>query len=430
MSLRSCWGKGISQGMLLVALVALLSACGVSPYDGTRVAGAGFLERAQTQQVGNITISTAVPDAEETLALTGLDLYDQGIQPVWLKVENNSPTRARVATWSIDRNYFSPIEVAYMNRSKFSSKGYDDMQRWFHDNSLPRFTEPGDTTSGLVFTNLRPGTKGFNLTVFANQTAHDFTFFVPLPGFVADFMEVDFANLYAEDEIRDLDRSNLREVLENELPCCTTDVTGELEGVPLNAVLIGSGLAVRRAMLRGDWVETSVEQARKGRAQEHRFQGRPPDAIFRKAREDGNERIQLHLWLAPLRTQGGPVWMGTVVYFTEQNSLAAFSELQKQLQDSQFLKFIAQEAVSADLDSAQRFLLQNLWYNGSLLKTGHVKGMPPVSLEEPRVAFGGAAYFTDGYRMVALLSEEPVALDETEFIYDIEPRDDETEAQQ
>ena len=241
---------------LLLCLSLLLAGCGSQPYQGVEVAGATFLERALVQEQDGIFISASVPTAEEALSLTGLDLYDQGIQPVWIKVENRSEDRARVVTWSIDRDYYSPIEVAYMNRKPYSREGYADMQRWFYDNGLPRVVPAGESRSGLVYTNLRQGTKGFNLTMVHGGDQLEFTFFLPLPGFVPDFMEVDFANLYPPGEIRDFDQSGLRQVLETELPCCATDPTGELQGGPINTVLIGRGSTVRRAMLRGGWEET------------------------------------------------------------------------------------------------------------------------------------------------------------------------------
>ncbi len=312
--------KPSAPGLVIVALTLLLSACATRPYHGTQLAQADFLQRAITQQIGDITVTAAVPDAAESKALTGLELYRQGIQPVWLKIENNSPTRARLAHWSIDRDYFSPIEVAYMNRKQFSSQGYRDMERWFNDNGLQRFIEPGETTSGLVFTNLRPGTKGFNLSIFANKTAHDFTFFVPLPGFVADFMEVDFANLYDEDEIVELDKEQLRAKLETGMGCCVGNSVTEGEGAPLNAILIGTGQAVRRAMLRGGWLETSRDDEGHDRARLQQAWGRTPDAIFTQWREDGNERIQVHYWMTPWRFRGEPLWAATVFYFTVEKS--------------------------------------------------------------------------------------------------------------
>jgi hypothetical protein len=400
----------------LFLLAILLPACATRPYEGSDVNAASFISRAVIKENGELTVTAAVPDATETEALTGLDLYDQGIQPVWLKVENNGDTVARVATWSIDRDYFSPIEVAYMNRKQFSSQGYRDMERWFHENGLPREIPPGETRSGLVFTHLRPGTKGFNLNIFSNRTAYDFTFFVPLPGFVPDFMKVDFANLYSEQEIRDLDKNRLRTVLEQELGCCVTDDTGKLQGGPINVVMVGSGVSVRRSMLRGGWLETSADEGVAVKERTQHFLGRHPDAIFSQLREDGNERINLHLWMAPWRVDAEPVWVGQVYYFTEEKSLLGALGYDQE-KSSDLRSFFVRESVTADIDSAQRFLFQNLWYNGSLKEAGFVGGVGEVSVDNPREGFGGVAYFTDGFRMVVFLSETPVAMDEGRFIY-------------
>ena len=414
-------GRWICHLPWLCLSLFLLSACATRPYHGTQVDSSSFLDRAITQQDRDLIVTVAVPDAEETIELTGLDLYEQGIQPVWLKVENRGDSKARVAMWSIDREYFSPIEVAYMNRKKFSKQGYVDMEKWFYQNGLPRNIPAGETRTGLVFTHLRAGTKGFNLVAFSNGTASDFTFFVPLKGFVADFMEVDFANLYAESEFRDVDQPTLKEILENELPCCTDDPAGELKGGPINVVLVGTGMAVRRAMVRGSWLETSVDEKVAIRARKQQFNGRRPDAIFSQLREDGNERIQIHLWMTPWRVNQEPVWVGEVFYYTEDKSfLSLFSE--EAIEDSKLLSSFARESVTADVDSAQQLLLQNLWYNGSLRLVGFTTGVGVVSMDEPRTGFGGVAYFTDGYRLVVFLSEDILALDEGRYIYDFMQR--------
>ncbi len=407
---------------LLGLLAFLLTACASRPYQGVAVESAGFLDRSVSQQEGHLMVTTAVPDADETKALTGLDLYAQGIQPVWLKIENRGTSPARMTTWSVDRNYFSPIEVAYMNRKQFSGEGYRDMERWFYQNSMPRRIPAGETRSGLVFTNLRPGTKGFNLNVFSDGTAYDFTFFVPLPGFVADFMNVDFDTLYSESEIRQLNPQQLKVVLEGELGCCATDPSGELEGGAFNIVLVGTGRAVRRSMLRGDWLETSGAKGVADRARKQHFRGRPPDAIFRKYRQDGNETIQLQLWMAPWRVESEPVWVAQVYYWTKADSALGDLIAQRSENESALRSFFVRESVTADIDSAQRFLFQNLWYNGSLRKAGYVSGAGRSTLESPRTSFGGAVYFTDGFRAVVFLSEEPRALDEGEVIYGVQRR--------
>lgn len=400
----------------LIATLLLIAACGTAPYKGKDVGAESFLQRALVQEHDGVRISTSVPTAEETLALTGLDLYAQGIQPVWLKLENTTDAQARVVIWTIDRDYFSPIEVAYMNRGPLSSQGYEDMQRWFHDNALPRVIPPGETRSGLVFTHVMGGTKGFNLSVIHRKQLKEYTFFVPMPGFVADFMDVDFASLYDEDETGDYGRQALREIIDG-LGCCATNPEGDADGGPLNTVLVGSGPAVRRAMLRGGWIETAADAAIAERARKQTWRGRQPDAIFSQQREDGQERIVIQLWLSPWRLDGELVWLGQTYYHVEDNLSKTWGGSDP-LQKTPFEQFFAMESPAADLDAAQRFLFQNLWYNGSLAMIGYLQGMDPVSMEEPRTTFGGAAYFTAGLRLIAFLSEEARAMDEVVFLTD------------
>ena len=413
---RSAGRNSLSLGSVFW-LVFFIAGCATRPYHGADVDTASFLERAQTQQQGSLRVTAAVPDAAETKALAGLDLYEQGIQPIWLKVENASPTPARVATHSIDKDYFSPIEVAYKNRKKFSRQGYEDMQRWFHNNGLERRIPPGESRSGLVFTNLKPGTKGFNLDIFSNRRATSFTFFLPLPGFTADYTRVDFDNLYPQNQIRQLDETSLKTVLEQEFPCCTTDDSGELNGGPINLVLVGTPLAVRRSLLRGEWQETSADQKLAAQSREHLYRGRQPDTVFYLKRADGNERLQVNLWLAPLRVGSDSVWVGQVFYRSHDRPLIEYVREGERLKDSKFFTRFVGENVSADIDSAQRFILQQFWYSHSVLKAGYVAGAGVCPLENPCSTFDGVGYFTDGERVVMFLSETPVALDDGRIIY-------------
>ena len=402
---------------ILWACILVLAGCASRPYHAAELDAAGFLQRAVVQEQGGLVISTSVPTAEETIALTGLDLYGQDIQPVWIKVENRSDTDARLITWSIDRDYFAPIEVAYMNRGPFSKDGYQAMERWFKDTALPRRIPAGETRSGLVYTNHMRGTKGFNMTLIHRERLENFTFFVPLPGFTADFMTVDFASIYGSEEIGDYDQASLRRVLEDELACCATNREGTEQGVPLNVVLLGRGLTVRRAMLRGGWLETpaDAEEARRIRMQS--FRGRGPDAIYSQQRADGNERIILHLWLSPWRLEGTPAWVGQVYYAHKKDPLLKWMESQG-IEDTDVYKFFAKESLVSDIDSAQRFLYQNLWYGGSLEKVGYLRGLDTATVDNPLRSFDGTPFFTHGMRMIAFLSDEFRALDEVVYLND------------
>lgn len=402
---------GLTLGILLIA------GCGMQPYRGASVEAAPFLARSIVQEDGPLRVTAAVPDAGETLALTGLDLYSQGIQPVWLKVENTGDAPARITLWSIDRNYFSPIEVAYMNRKRFSSGGYEAMQRWFYDNALPRVVPAGEARSGLVFTYLTPGTKGFNLDVFSSRVSHNFTFFVPMPGFTPDYMRVDFAALYRADEIRQLDIASLKPLLEEELPCCAGGPEEGDVGGPLNVVFVATPLALRRSLLRAGWQETEAESEDSARARQRRFDGRAPDAIFRLERKDGDERLGLLLWRAPWDVDGEPGWVGVVYYTVLEKAFLARLESGSTVRDSAFLSRFANESVSADIDSASRLMVQRFWYSQSLAKLGLVRGVGEATVDNPHVTFDGTAYLTDGLRQVLFLSETPVALDDAEEIF-------------
>jgi len=388
----------------ILCLLLLAVGCASRNYQAQEVSSSPFMARMMERTNGPVTVRTAVPTAEETLALTGLDLYSQDIQPVWIEVTNNSRQGARISHWSIDRHYFSPIEVAYMNKSKYGGQGYDDMEAWFHHNGLARNIPAGETRKGFVFTNRQQGTKGFSLDVFANQQAHSFTFFVPMPGFTPDFAEVNFGSLYDEAERRQLgDTQSLRDALENELPCCGEGPQGERNGAPFNLVLVTSPRALRRSLLRSNWIETTADDPLTAHARANHYRGRPPDGVFQKLRPDGNERIEARLWLSPWRLGNNGIWICQVVYST--------SDADK------LIEFLTPQSPAADLDSAVRFMLQDAWYSQSVIKAGYVSGVGQVPREKPRESFSGHEYFTDGLRLVLQLADEPVSVDEGRIIF-------------
>lgn len=427
-------GRAVASAARFLPFIALslfITGCAIKPYQGTEVDAATFLQRSITQEQGSVRVTAAVPDASETQELTGLNLYDQGIQPIWLKVENRSSEQAHIAHWSVDRDYFSPIEVAYMNRKKFSRQGYTDMERWFYENGLQRQIPAGATRTGLVFTNLKPGSKAFNLDVFRNNKANSFTFFVPLPGFTPDYMNANFEQMYKEEEIRNLDEAQLRTVLEDELICCGTGASGEQFGSPLNIVLVGSGLAIRRTMMRGEWqeseagweqTETRIQETEAGirdnaTLRDQYFRGRQPDGVYYRDRADGNVRILLRLWLAPWRVNSQPVWIGQTFYDINEQSFWQELADQEQFKDSMFLAAFMEDSVVADLDGAQNFVLQNFWYSQSLLKMGMVGGVAKTTVKQPGTTFSGLGYFSSGFRAVLFLSESPLGLDDIELLY-------------
>ncbi len=400
-SLRPTVGQGLAHFsfLQLAVVVVCLAGCAtqnfVSPAPGPE-----FLERAISQTEDSITVTAAVPSAQEVIDWLGVDLYAEGVQPLWLRVDNRRQSHVRLALFSVDQEYYSPLEVAWMIRKRYVRGSRDRLNRWFVDNAMDRYVPAGGDRSGLVFTHVSEGTKGFNVDIHGEQETASFTFFVPMPGFKPDYMTVDFENLYAADEIIHGDLDTLRRVLD-EMPCCTTDEAGEAPGDPLNVVLVGSGEAVRRALLRGGWHETRAGSALTRLARTHYFRGRSPDGTFHIARPDGSERKELRLWRAPMIIDEDPVWLGHLSY--DMSGALVSGDLEDYTMDP-------------DLDDARMFLVQNFWYHQSLRAFGMAGGVPARTIDAPGENFHGAKYFTDGLRAVLLVSEEPVAMDETEIL--------------
>jgi LssY C-terminus len=382
---------------LCLCSLLLLDGCAGQPYVSTDVSTGPFLARKITQKQEAIRVSAAVPDASETAELFGLSLYEKGVQPVWIEVENNSVDLLRLSIWSVDSDYYSPLEVAWMNRKGYSGEGQAAMERSLYDAAIDRRIPPGEKSSGFVFTHLKPGTKGFNVDLISDQLrSYTFTFFVPMPGFVADYMAVDFERLYDDDEIVELDLDTLRPALE-QAEYYASDVSGTLQGLPLNVAIVGTPVALRRALLRANWQETELRSSIVGAAREQHYADRPPDSTFMKTRADGTERKVLNLWLTPMRVGQEPVWLGQTVTAVGVSGKEGENLL-----------------VSADVDTPYIYLMQNFWYSQSLTRIGFVRAGEAVSSAAPIETFGGRRYYSNGMRGVLWLSEDPVGLDEVQ----------------
>jgi hypothetical protein len=381
----------------LICVLLVLSSCATQSFVAAPVGPSDFTQRGISQTDQSVIVTVAVPTAEEIIELLGVDLYADGIQPVWMHVENGRDAHVRVAHFSIDNNYFAPLEVAWLYRKRFSKSSRDNLDRWFIDNAMPRYVPAGESRTGFVFTHATEGTKGMNVDVYAGTDAISFTFFVPLPGFKPDYMNVDFEGLYNDEEIFVGDLDDLRNKVAG-MPCCTTSESGQESGDPLNVVIVGPPAAVRRALLRGGWQETETDSPVTRVARLHYYKGRSPDGTFHKSRPDGRERKELRLWLAPMLIDSETVWLGHISY-----------DMSGALSNSDLTAY----QIDPDVDDARMFLLQNFWYNQSLRSHAMAAGVPAATVDSPRTNFRGGEYFTDGLRVVLLVSEEPVAMDET-----------------
>jgi len=377
-----------------------------------------FFERAQTKSDGNMRVTVAVPSAKESKALFGVDLANDGIQPVWIRIENNEDTPYFFATHSLEPYYFSAAEAAYKSRFWFSGSANKKMATYFEIMNVPTFIEPGAEVSGFAFVSLDLGIKEVNVTLYGAKQIKWFFFLVPVPGVKADYHEVDLESLYSEEEIVSYDEAGLRAALEN-IPCCTTNRNGTGEGDPLNMVLIGDVEDVVGTLIRSGWDDTeplyggalwrTIKAFFLGKRYRHSsisslyVFGRPQDAAFQKARETIHERNHLRLWLSPMRYKGKPVWIGQIsrdigIRFTWKTWN------------------LMTHKIDPDVDETRSYLITDLIYSDAVEKLGFVSGVGSASLSEPRENLTGDPHFTDGLRAVLIVSHIPVPYSEVQLL--------------
>ena len=390
----------------IVVATFLLGCATFNPKPFTEVS---FHERIATQTEADVRVSATVLGAAESETVFGRPLYKKGIQPVWLKIENGTPHRMWLAPVSIDRNYFSPLEVAYMHHFSFAKAVNEQMDRYFHEQAIQSPIESGQVGSGFVFTNLKLGTKAFNVEIIGgDKRVRAFTFLIPVPGLLVDYREVNWNSLYQSgDRVVYENPAAFRKAIEK-LPCCTTGADGKKMADPVNVVVVGKGRDILYALLRSGWNETAADTSYDPKTHlpwEFEYQpvkslylfDRSQDAAFRKARSTLNERNQLRLWLSPYFFEGKNVWIGQISRIIRRAAWQKFK-------------------IEPDIDEARTYLLQDLWYARSISKYGYVKGTGLATLANPRQSLHDDDYFTDGHRIVIWVSDHPVPLSAVEFV--------------
>jgi hypothetical protein len=254
------------------------------------------------------------------------------------------------------------------------------------------------------------------LRVFGPGRTKTFEFYVPVPGFRADYHEVDWDTLLAQDFVEYEDEGALRQALQ-ELPCCTTRKNGSGAGDPVNLILIGDIEPVANALIRAGWDETETltfgSALRTFRAffgGEYKYSpmsalylyGRAQDAGFQKARDTIHERNHLRLWFSPMKYRGRHVWVGTItrdigVYFTRRTWN------------------LTTHAIDPYVDEARDYVAEDFANAQSLERYGFVGGVGAATREEPHRNLMFAPWWTDGLRVVLEVSERPLAYEEIDF---------------
>jgi hypothetical protein len=418
----------------LISLSLTFSGC--ATYRLEPVEKAPFLDRLETQAQDNVTVSVAALSDEEAKKIFGVSMAHRGVQPIWLKIQNESDSPYIFNQHSIDPNYYSSAEAAYMNHVRtgkwliilgalsfvclpvalgipaeyINAKITNDrINRIFEKRGIANnIVMPHETISGFVFTPLHEGTRKIDLKLYGEKEEKVFTFFVEIPGLKFDYMKKDFETLYPAGAIKEYDEGELKKVLES-VRCCTADRKGKGEGDPLNLILIGELQNLIYAFTSAHWDQAESLGVRSaGRMakayifkKEDRwspfstlyFEDRSQDVGFQKARQTINERLHLRLWLAPMRYQGKPVWIGTASRdIGVKLTLKTWNLMTHQ--------------IDPNVDDSRDYVLADLVEAGWVSYYGYLRYRDPVKQSKPAKNLLGNPYFTDGLRVIIEVPEK------------------------
>ena len=203
---------------------------------------------------------------------------------------------------------------------------------------------------------------------------------------------MDFATLYPESHVRDLDFPSLLAEVEK-LPCCAADEKGNLDADPLNLVLVGTRREVAFPLVQRGWNLTEPFDVQSAWRSVKAFVlgstyrtspvsplylfGRRQDVALQKPRNDIDRRNHVRLWLAPFTLAGKPVWVGQV---------------------------------------SRDYLLQELVMTGYLSRATFVPGVGAAPRNAPRHNLTGDPYFTDGKRLLLVLDPKPRSIDDIQLL--------------
>jgi len=404
-------------GVLVTGLLVAFAAVGCASFNPVPIDEVGFRGRAESITKDDITVTVAVLSAEEAKAVFDTKLYKKKIQPIWLEIANGTDRPLAFLPRSVDPNYHSALEVAQKGHRMWSKKANQSKREYFFDQQLKIELPPNETVSGFVFGDRDEGVRWMNIAVIGEGMVEFFEFVIEVPGFNADFHKLEEMEIYAEDEIVDLDERGLLEWIEAQ-PAFVTNKDGSKTGDPLNLVVIGEPAAVWPAFLRMGWDPTAAMSAgsavktgvfgifggkyRYAPISDLYVYGRSQDIALQKVRNNIHYRNHLRLWKAPVTFRGLPVGIGQI-------SRDIGSRITTKS------KTLTTHRIDPDVDETRASLIQDFLYAQALAVFGLAPGVGPISIEEPRGNLTGDPFFTDGRRAVMVLSADTVPFKDIEY---------------
>lgn len=400
----------------IVAAAVLLAGCVTGPATapGHERPLPFHMARVQQQSRDGVTVRLVIPTEEEVAAKFGAGFAEHGIQPIWLRITNDSDAELWILPIAIDADYFSADEAALVAGAKLSDEQGAALKGALRSMALPLFHSAGATGEGYVYASYVRGGRFVDVRLTGNRTSVRMRFAVLLPTEGFDYERSPLRELYSRvHEFPDLSAAELRQRL-RELSCCTTNADGTADGDPLNVVLVGTGENVLAALSSSGWTFTeaiTVDSVRRmvGAAIAEKAMltapvsslyafGRKQGIALQRGRSNISQRNHMRLWLAPFRCEGQPVWVGQVsrdigVKLTRKSPT------------------LTTHVIDPVVDESREYLLHSLLFHEAVDRFAFVRGVGEATRDNPRTNLTGDQYITDGMRLVVWLSEEPVPPD-------------------
>lgn len=376
------------------------------------------LERAQRAEHDGVSVAAVVLDDEEARRVYGVDLGDFQIRAIWLEIRNDTDEILHLLPSSLDIDYFSQNEAAYRFHSAFRPKQNERLSEHFHSLAIRKDLKAGETSAGYVLVNRHRGGRYLVVELLSDQTLRRFDFMFTLPDGSFDYEEVNFETMYPAAERRELD---MRELLDwaEQLPCCTTNEDGDRYGDPLNVIFIADTNYLMGALTRSGWAFTeritgkaaweSVKSTLFG-SPEWNFPisplylfGRHQDFAMQRPRGSIPQRNHMRLWLSPVRLDGQPVW---VAQLSRDIGIKA----------TWHSPFLVTHVIDPEVDEDRSYLLEMLMRSQSVKAYGYVGGVGEATHASPKFNLTDDPYRTDGRRLLVVIAEDPVPIDEVAHI--------------
>lgn len=402
----------VTRMMMALALVAWTGcAAFVPPKDG----GSEFLSRVEALSEIGVRVSAAVLSDQEADRHFGSRLGRNAVQPVWVEIQNGRKEELLVMPIAVDPDYFSPSEAAWRSRRLFERRSREKMS-FFTERQLPMFVPPKSEVSGFIFANRDPGMKAFTVRLIGDRESHDFQFHQFVPGLRMDIENARPTLDLVAANSTDLTLLELREYLED-LPQAALGGDRKTDGDPLNIVVVGEKSLVLATLARRGWDVTetiypgSVVRTVMASLFKSNYRTSPVSPLYlfdrrqdfalQKTRGNVDERNHLRLWLAPVTFEGEPVWAG---------------QISRDIGVKLSTRTVVTHKIDPELDDARSFFMQDLLSSGSTGAVGFVSGVGVSGGESLRRNFTHDPFYTDGLRLVMVLSEEATGIDEVDWL--------------